>query len=155
MSSFQRPARWGGWLVFAGLVLWRVLRVGENGSIPSYAVPGTPFMMASQCRRSASETGWRDWRTVEGSEVLSLSSWSRRLVDGGVGEREEGAIMGRRFNVMRLELKPNGQGIRWGMFTAALFSLGHSSDSYSGVRIRGLWPREMPLLRSVARAMGA
>ena len=33
---------------------------------------------------------------VEGSEVLALSSWRRRLVDGGVGEREEGAIVGGR-----------------------------------------------------------
>ncbi len=62
----------------------------------------------------------------EGSEVLALSSWSRRLVDGGVGEREEGAIVGERFNKMRLRLKPNGQGRRWGMFTTdALFSQGH------------------------------
>ena len=100
---------------------------GGRGSIylPSYAVPGTPFMMASQCRRSASETGWRDWRTVEGSEVLALSSWSRRLVEGGVGEREEGAIVGKRSNMMPLELKPNGQGSRWGMFTDALYLQGH------------------------------
>lgn len=65
-------------------------------------------MMASQCKRSASETGWREWRTVEGSEVLALSSWRRRLVDGGVGEREEGAIVGEGCSVMCLGLKLNG-----------------------------------------------
>ena len=58
----------------------------------------------------------------EGSEVLALSSWRRRLVDGGVGEREEGAIVGERFNVMSLRLKRNGQGRRWGMFTEAVYS---------------------------------
>ena len=62
--------------------------------LPSYAVLGTPFMIASQWRRSDSEMGWRDWRTVEGSEELALSSWRRRLVEGGVGEREVGAIFG-------------------------------------------------------------
>ena len=51
-------------------------------------------MIASQCRRSASEIGWRECRTGEGSEVLALSSWRRRLVEGGVGERDEGAIVG-------------------------------------------------------------
>ena len=44
----------------------------------------------------------------EGSEVLALSSWSRRLVDGGVGEREEGAIGGKGLDVMFLGLKWNG-----------------------------------------------
>ncbi len=83
--------------------------------------------------------GWRDWRTVEGSEVVSLSSWSRRLVDGGVREREEGAIMGERFDVMRLELKLNGQGRRWGMFTDASFSQGHGSCSCSGGQDPGIF----------------
>ena len=31
---------------------------------------------------------------MEGSEELALSSWRRRLVEGGVGEREVGAIFG-------------------------------------------------------------
>lgn len=38
--------------------------------------------------------GRRECRTVEGSEVLALSSWRRRLVEGGVGERDGGAIVG-------------------------------------------------------------
>ena len=45
---------------------------------------------------------------VEGSEVLALSSWRRRLVDGGVGEREDGAIVGERCSIMDLELKMDG-----------------------------------------------
>ena len=80
----------------------------ERDVVPSYAVPGTPFMMASQWRRSASEMGWSNWRTVEGSEVLALSSWRRRLVEGGVGEREEGAIVGRGFDLMFFELGEDG-----------------------------------------------
>ena len=56
-------------------------------------MPETPFITASQCRSCASETGARDKRTVEGSETRLLSSLSRRLVDGGVGEREDGAMM--------------------------------------------------------------
>jgi hypothetical protein len=31
--------------------------------------------------------------TRDGSEKVVLSSWRRRLVDGGVGEREGGGIM--------------------------------------------------------------
>lgn len=69
--------------------------------------------------------GWRDWRTVEGSEVLALSSWRRRLVEGGVGEREEGAIVGGGFDVMCLELSSDGQGRRWCMFTDALLWKGY------------------------------
>ena len=45
---------------------------------------------------------------MEGSEVLALSSWRRRLVEGGVGEREEGAIVWERFDVMGLELREDG-----------------------------------------------
>ena len=45
-------------------------------------------MTASQCRISASEAGLRDWRTGDGSSTMDLSSWRRRLVEGGVGERE-------------------------------------------------------------------
>ncbi len=57
-------------------------------------MPGTPFKIASQYNIWASETGARDWRTGEGSERVVLSSWRRRLVDGGVGEREVGGIVG-------------------------------------------------------------
>ena len=38
---------------------------------------------------------------------------------------------GKGFNVMRLELKPNGQGSRWGIFTDASYSQGDWSCSYS------------------------
>ena len=37
--------------------------------------------------------GPRDRRTADGSELVDLSSWRRRLVDGGVGEREKDAIL--------------------------------------------------------------
>lgn len=45
-------------------------------------------MTASQCRISASEAGLRYWRIGDGSWTIDLSSWRRRLVEGGVGERE-------------------------------------------------------------------
>ena len=45
-------------------------------------------MTASQCSISASEAGLRDWRIGDGSSTMDLSSWRRRLVEGGVGERE-------------------------------------------------------------------
>lgn len=51
-------------------------------------MPGNPFITASQCSISASDAGVRDWRTRDGSSTMDLSSWRRRLVEGGVGERE-------------------------------------------------------------------
>lgn len=45
-------------------------------------------MKASQCSISASDAGRRDWRIGDGSSTMDLSSWRRRLVEGGVGERE-------------------------------------------------------------------
>lgn len=50
--------------------------------------------MASQWRRLEGEMGARWERVGEGSVVVVLSSWRRRLVDGGVGEREVVAIVG-------------------------------------------------------------
>lgn len=55
---------------------------------------GTPFIIASQCKSWSSETGARDWRIGEGSERESLSSWRRRFVAGGLGDREIGAMVG-------------------------------------------------------------
>lgn len=54
-------------------------------------------MTASQVRICDSESGRRKRRKGAGSWVWALSSWRRRLVDGGVGEREEGPI----FDVVR------------------------------------------------------
>ncbi len=51
-------------------------------------------MTASQLRICDSEIGRRKKRKGAGSWVWALSSWRRRFVDGGVGEREEGAIFG-------------------------------------------------------------
>lgn len=51
-------------------------------------MPGNPFIMASQCSISASDAGMRDWRIGDGSSTMDLSSWRRRLVEGGVEERE-------------------------------------------------------------------
>ena len=56
-------------------------------------MPGKPFITASQCSIWASDPGLRDWRIGDGSSTMDLSSWRRRLVDGGVGEREV-AIVG-------------------------------------------------------------
>ncbi len=51
-------------------------------------MPGKPFITASQCSISASDAGLRDWRIGDGSSTMDLSSWRRRLVEGGVEERE-------------------------------------------------------------------
>jgi len=57
-------------------------------------VEGTPRMIASQWRRLEAEIGAREERMGEGSVMLVLSSWRRRFVLGGVGEREGLAIVG-------------------------------------------------------------
>lgn len=56
-------------------------------------------MTASQCSISASDAGLRDWRIGDGSSTMDLSSWRRRLVEGGVGEREV-AIVGAMLGVL-------------------------------------------------------
>lgn len=50
-------------------------------------------MTASQCSISASDPGLRDWRIGDGSSTMDLSSWRRRLVEGGVGEREVAMVV--------------------------------------------------------------
>ena len=62
--------------------------------LPSYALPGTPFITASQCRISDSETGpsWR--RAGLGSLGYDWSSLRRRFVDGGVLKRVMADITG-------------------------------------------------------------
>ena len=72
----------------------------NSPNLPSYAVPRTPFITASQCSISASDTGPSDCRMEEGSSALVLSSWRRRFVEGGVGERDGGAITRREYGTV-------------------------------------------------------
>jgi len=74
-------------------VACRIYSLEVKAEIPSYAVRGTPFMMASQAKSWSSETGPIETRNGAGSCVCDRSSWRSRFVDGGVGGRDFDAIL--------------------------------------------------------------
>lgn len=67
-------------------------------------MPGGPSRTADQCKRSVSESGWRERRAGEGEERWDFSSARRRFVAVGVGE----AVVG--GGILEMEVEELGRG---------------------------------------------
>lgn len=78
-----------------------MLYCNQVAEIPSYAVLGTPLIMASHAKRWSSETGPIETRNGAGFCDCDCSSWRSRLVDGGVSERS--------FDAMGIDLDKPGR----------------------------------------------